>query len=228
DLPGALRPLARRSAAELRENRWRDDVDDLIAKLKQPRVVPTGRAHGAATTSIVSDLSEPPDFAAESPGTGARPVGGAREDDAAERRGQSDSNSVVPADGIIRAAKERTVRVDQPTRRWHLLFWLSGVILLGLQPLLTLSSIPRHDLPFLVNLLIIAGGVLVLAFVLPMKPKAALTIAVVPYVLNLVAMGLFVRPEVLPLSLFFGALGIVHLVALAVTLFPVWAISNTR
>jgi hypothetical protein len=120
------------------------------------------------------------------------------------------------------------VRVDQAATRWHVRFWFAGVVLLGLWPLLTLSSGPQDDKPFLVNLLIIAGGVLVLAFVWPLKPQAALTFAVVPYVLNFVAMAVFIRPEVLPFSVFFGALGIIHLVALAVSLFPVWAISNKR
>jgi hypothetical protein len=228
DLPDGLRPLARRSAAELRENRWRDDVDDLIEKLKQPRVVPPRQAHGGATTSVARNPSELSDSAAESHGGGARLVSGSREGDVAEMRDQSDANGVVPADRVIRATPERTVRVDQPPRRSPVRFWLPGVILLGLWPLLTLSGIPHDDQPFMVNLLIIAAGVLVLAFVWPMEPKAATKFAVVPYVLNLAAMGLFIRPEVLPFSLFFGVLCIIHLIAFAVSLFPVWAISNKR
>jgi hypothetical protein len=48
---------------------------------------------------------------------------------------------------------------------------------------------PSDD-PFLVNPLVIAGGLVVLAFVRPIQPQAALAFSLVPYVLNLWGLAL--------------------------------------
>ena len=73
--------------------------------------------------------------------------------------------------------------------RGSAIVWLVAVAVLGLWPMTITIGRPNDD-PFLVNPLVIAGGLLLIAFVRPIDPKIALAFSIVPFVLNLWAMAL--------------------------------------
>ena len=157
-----------------------------------------------------------------------RMVSGFQEGDLVEVRGQRDANGVLQAETLTRVTPDQPQRViDPPRRPAHTGVWVAGVILLGLWPfVLNLAGVVRGDDPFLVNPMIIAGGLLVLAFVWPLEPLAAIGFAIVPYVLNLFALGLVARG---PLDRHFGPTEVIlGGVSFLASLVLVWVISKQR
>ena len=104
------------------------------------------------------------------------------------------------------------------------LVWSAVVALLGLWPM----ALGPSDDPFLVNPLVIAGGLLALAFVRPIEPQTALAFSVVPYVLNLWGMALVLHGGYLTSFYLTSSEFVVGLVAFAASLFVVRVICKRR
>lgn len=154
--------------------------------------------------------------------------------------GQPSPAAAVPnrtAEAAARPGPRSTVTTDEqvpriattssPSRRLtrgSVLLWSAGAAVLGLWPM----TLGRTDDPFLVNPLVIAGGLLLLAVAKPIDPQAALAFSLVPYVLNLWGMALTLAGDYLTTYYFGSSEFVVGLVAFAASLFVVRVICARR
>jgi hypothetical protein len=142
----------------------------------------------------------------------------------AEERGSRAGDDARPRPREERPPEREAGRAHR-AGRGRALFWSVGVVVLGLWPIVLGG---KSDDPFLVNPMIIAGGLLAMAFAKPIEPQVALAFSVVPYVLNLFGMALFLRGNYLTSYYLASSELIIGLVAFAASLFLVRVICSRR